>query len=38
VYVSFPALFFWVSNVIIYHLLTAYVIDLTPNYDAPADE
>lgn len=37
VYVSFPAIFFWVSNVIIYHLLTAYVIDLTPNYDAPAD-
>lgn len=38
VYVSFPAIFFWVSNVIVYHLLTVYVIDLTPNYDAPADD
>ena len=37
VYVSFPAIFFWVSNVIIYHLLTVYVIDLTPSYDAPPD-
>jgi len=37
VYVSFPALFFWVSNVIVYHLLTVYVVDLTPNYDVPAD-
>ena len=37
VYVSFPAIFFWVSNAIVYHLLTVYVIDLTPHYDAPAD-
>jgi hypothetical protein len=37
VYVSFPAIFFWVSNVIVYHLLTVYVVDLTPDYDAPPD-
>lgn len=37
VYVSFPALFFWLSNVVVYHLLTVYVVDLTPDYDAPAD-
>jgi hypothetical protein len=38
VYVSGPAIFFWVSNVIVYHLLTVHVIDLTPRYDVPADE
>jgi hypothetical protein len=37
VYVSFGALFFWMSNVIIYHLLTVNAVDLTPDYDAPAD-
>jgi hypothetical protein len=37
VYVSFSALFFWLSNVIIYHLLTVSVVDLTPAYEAPAD-
>ena len=37
VYVSFPAIFFWVSNVIVYHLLTVYAADLTPAYDSPAD-
>lgn len=37
VYVSFGAIFFWVSNVIIYHLLTVNAVDLTPGYDAPAD-
>ena len=38
VYVSGPALFFWVSNVIVYHLLTVNVVDLTPEYDAPVDK
>src|SRR6218665_117745 len=37
VYVSFPVLFFWVSNVIVYHLLTVCGADLTPTYDSPAD-
>lgn len=38
VYISVPALFFWMSNVITYHLLTVNVVDLTPGYDAPGDE
>lgn len=37
VYVSFGAIFFWVSNIIFYHLLTVNAVDLTPDYDAPAD-
>ena len=37
VYVSFGAIFFWMSNVTIYHLLTVNAVDLTPDYDAPAD-
>jgi hypothetical protein len=36
-YVSFGAIFFWMSNVIIYHLLTVNAVDLTPDYDAPPD-
>lgn len=35
VYVHYSALFFWVSNCIVYHLLTNDVVDLTPEYDAP---
>ncbi len=35
VYVHYSALFFWVSNCIVYHLLTIDVVDLTPDYDAP---
>lgn len=30
VYVSFGAVFFWVSNVIVYHLLTVNAADVTP--------
>jgi hypothetical protein len=37
VYVSFGAIFFWVSNACIYHLLTVNAVDLTPDYDAPRD-
>ncbi|MCP3143940.1 hypothetical protein [Pyxidicoccus xibeiensis] len=37
VYVHYSALFFWVSNAVIYHLLTVNVVDLTPAYDAPRD-
>ncbi len=37
VYVHWCALFFWVSNVIVYQLLTVSVVDLTPAYDAPAE-
>jgi len=37
VYVHVAALFFWVSNVIVYHLLTVNVVDLTPTYDAPPE-
>lgn len=37
VYVHWCALFFWVSNVIVYQLLTVNVVDLTPAYDAPPD-
>ncbi|MBN1209821.1 MAG: hypothetical protein JXB05_33535 [Myxococcaceae bacterium] len=37
VYVSFGAIFFWMSNIIIYHLLTVSTVDLTPDYDAPED-
>jgi hypothetical protein len=37
VYVSFGAIFFWMSNVTLYTLLTVHVVDLTPDYDAPVD-
>lgn len=37
VYVSFPALFFWMTDVVTYHLLTVTVMDLTPAYDAPGE-
>lgn len=37
VYVSFGAIFFWVSNACIYHLLSVNAVDLTPDYDAPRD-
>lgn len=37
VYVHYSAIFFWMSNVIVYQLLTVNVVDLTPAYDAPAD-
>ena len=37
VYVSFGAIFFWVSNACLYHLLTVNAVDLTPDYDAPLD-
>jgi hypothetical protein len=37
VYISVPALFFWMSNVVTYHLLTVNVVDLTPGYDSPGD-
>ncbi|XXF77804.1 hypothetical protein P2318_32855 [Myxococcaceae bacterium GXIMD 01537] len=38
VYISVPAVFFWMSNVVVYELLTVNVVDLTPDYDAPGDE
>lgn len=37
VYVSFSALFFWLGNVLIYHLLTQKVTDLNPAFDATSD-
>ena len=37
VYVSFGAIFFWMSNVALYYLLTVHAVDLTPDYDAPVD-
>jgi hypothetical protein len=37
VYVSFGAIFFWMSNVTLYYLLTVHAVDLTPDYDAPSD-
>jgi hypothetical protein len=38
VYVHWCAIFFWMSNCIVYHLVTVDVVDLTPAYDAPPDE
>ncbi|MBJ6766167.1 hypothetical protein JGU66_35900 [Myxococcaceae bacterium JPH2] len=38
VYVSFSALFFWLSNTILYHLLTLNVVELSPAYDLHLDE
>lgn len=38
VYVHYSAIFFWLSNCIVYHLFTVNVVDLTPAYDAPPDE
>lgn len=37
VYVSFGALFFQVSNVTLYHLLTVHAVDLTPDHAEPPD-
>ena len=37
VYVSLGAIFFWMSNIVVYQLLTVNAVDLTPEYDAPAD-
>lgn len=37
VYVGIPALVLWVGDVVVYQVLTQYLVDLTPGYDVPGD-